>query len=180
MKTWTKKFVSLLLATVILAGIASPEISYAASSPIKKVTIKEVASGKKIGSTIEPPLYIGKDYRITVTLAKSSKKKTIKFTYPFTVKYGKKRAVKLTVGGKTSTICKIKANPSPKTLQANVDLKSAHIKTGNKWKKIKLKTSEGVNTIKAFTLKKIPKNTQIRIDLNVHTLHRSSTPSRRK
>ena len=70
MKTWTKKFVSLLLATVILAGIASPEISYAASSPIKKVTIKEVASGKKIGKNNYPPHKIWKEYRQTVKHSK--------------------------------------------------------------------------------------------------------------
>lgn len=176
----TKRLISLLLTAVVLAGAVSPETSYAASKPVKKVVVKDITDGKVIGSTIKAPSYNPHDYYVTVTLAKSSKKTKIKLKYPEIVPRGKTAPIKLTIGKKSVTIGKIKPYTGKNLYtgknvrQANVSLKSVSIKMGKKWKKVKLfhYASDPIQWyMKDFSLKKIPANTQIRIKFGISTLY---------
>lgn len=164
---------------MVLAGVIAPETSYAASKPVKKVVIKDITNKKIIGSTIKSEQLSTHDYYVTVTLTKSSKKTKIKLKYPEIVRRGKTAPIKLTIGKKSVTIGKIKPytgkSPTGRTVrQANVSLKSVAVKTGKKWKKMKLfhYADDPIQWyMKDFSLKKIPANTQIRIKFGIGTLY---------
>lgn len=169
----SKKIISLLLAIIMLVTVIDPTVSHAATKiPVTKVTTQDIRNKDKFGSIIDLHLWGNYYYRTTVTLAKSSKKTKIKLKYNHQIRPLKSGAFKLTVGKKTVTICKLYSYPyKVKGHTTNLYLESVEIKTGNKWKKVKV-TNDGVKAngvyseMKTLTLKKIPKGTKMRFTFN--------------
>lgn len=185
----SKKIISLLLVIIMLAAAAAPTTTVqAAKSPVTKSTTQDTRTGKKYGNTFYLPFWGNYYYRTTVNLRASSKKTKFKLKYSHKIRNMKSGTFKLTVGKKTVTICKPDSFPytnygvPPELLEddrINLYLESVEIKTGKKWKKVKI-TNAGVvkdnlySEMKPFTLKKIPKGTQMRITFNA----RVGTPRR--
>lgn len=179
MRKQTRRIASLLLVLTMMANILAPTtVVYAATkSPVTKVTTQDIRNKDKFGNSCTLHLWGCYYYRTTATLAKSSKKTKIKLKYSHQIRPLKSGTFKLTVGKKTVTVCKIYSYPY-KTVNnkvlghtTNLYLESVEIKTGNKWKKVKV-TNDGVEAegvrseMKTFTLKKIPKGTKIRFTFN--------------
>lgn len=183
MNKWVKR-ISLLLAIIMLAVTVAPTTTAhaAAKSPITKITGQPIKNGiNKWGRDKDfavTPFFGSYYYRTTVTFAKSSKKTKLKLKYSHQVRQSKPGTVKLTVGKKTVTICKFKSFPYKQEYNIDDDvvtkvyLESVEIKTGKKWKKVKI-TNDGVKAgdiyseMKPFTLKKIPKGTKMRFTFNI-------------
>ena len=162
----------------MLMTVVDPTVSHAATkSPVTKVTTQDIRNKDKFGNSFILHFWGCYYYRTTVTLAKSSKKTKIKLKYSHQIRPSKSGAFKLTIGKKTVTICKVNSFPYNQKLAegrghtTNLYLESVEIKTGNKWKKVKV-TNDGVEAegvrseMKTFTLKKIPKGTKIRFTFN--------------
>lgn len=177
MKKTIKKVIGLLLAMVMLMTVIDPTVSYAATkSPVTKVTRQDVRNGWKYGSTMNLQFWGNYHYRITATLAKSSKKTKLKLKYSHKVTPSKPGAIKLTVGKKTVKLCKLVSYPYDKEgykiRTANIYLESVEIKTGKNWKKVNItndgiRVSEVYSEMKALILKKIPKSTKMRFNFNI-------------
>ena len=182
MKRWTKRF-SLLLAIMMLVTTVTPTTTaQAAKSPVTKFTGQPIKNGiNKWGRYKDfavTPFFGSYHYRTTVTFAKSTKKTKLKLKYNHQIRQSKPGAVKLTVGKKTVKICKFKSFPYKQEYNINDDvvtkiyLESIEIKTGKKWKKVKI-TNDGVKAgdvyseMKPLTLKKIPKGTKMRFTFNI-------------
>lgn len=157
----------------MLMTVVDPTVSHAATkSPVTKVTTQDIRNKYRFGGVVDLDLWGNYYYCTTVTLAKSSKKTKIKLKYSHQIRPLKSGAFKLTVGKKTVTVCKLYSYPyKVKGHTTNLYLESVEIKTGNKWKKVKV-TNDGVKAegvrseMKTFTLKKIPKGTKIRFAFN--------------
>lgn len=188
MGKWTKR-ISLLLAIIMLVTIVAPTTAVqAAKSPVTKITTQNITANKKLGKTFYLSLWGNYNYRTTVDLAKSSKKTKLKLKYSHKIHPSKSGTFKLTVGKKTVTVCKPMSYPYKQqgipdhlTTSLNIDLylEKIEIKTGKKWKKVKIThdgvKAEGVHSeMKTLTLKKIPKGTKLRITFNA----RVGTPRR--
>lgn len=163
----------------MLMTVVDPTVSYAAAkSPVAKVTRQDIRNGWKYGSTMTMQFWGNFHYRITVDLAKSSKKTKLKLKYSHKVTPSKSGTIKLTVGKKTVKLCKLVSYPYKKegyssSSDTKLYLDSVEIKTGTgkKWKKVKI-TNDGViannvhSEMEALTLKKIPKGTKMRFIFN--------------
>jgi len=183
LKKQSKKIISLLLAAIMLMTVVDPVATHAAAkSSVAKVTLQPIKNGlnywERSGSTVTTPAAGNFYYRITVNLAKSSKKTKLKLKYSHQVRPSKSGTVKLTVGKKTVRLCKFKSFPYKQRYNLDVDtatniyLESVEIKTGKKWKKVAV-TNDGVkrdgvhSEMRAYTLKKIPKGAKIRFTFNM-------------
>ncbi len=179
----SKKIISLLLAVVMLISVADPVVSYAVTKkPVTKITLQPIKNGThlwdKSGSTVITPAAGNFYYRITVNLAKSSKKTKLKLKYSHQIRPSKSGTAKLIVGKKTVKLCKFKSFPYKQRYNLDIDtatniyLESVEIKTGKKWKKVSV-TNDGVkrdevhSEMKTLTIKKIPKSTKIRFTFNM-------------
>ena len=165
----------------MLATTVAPTTTVqAAKSPVTKSSTQDTRTGKKYGNTFYLPLLGNYYYRTTVNLRTSSKKTKFKLKYSHQIRAMKTGTFKLTIGKKTVTVCKPESFPyanygvPPELWGAgttHIYLESVEIKTGKKWKKVKI-TNAGVvkdnvySEMKPFTLKKIPKGTQMRITFN--------------
>lgn len=164
MKKTIKKIASLLLAIIMLMTVIDPTASYAATkSPLKKITRQDTRNGWKYGSTMEMQFWGNFYYRITVDFAKSTKKTKLKLKYSHQIRPSKPGAIKLTVGKKTVKLCKLVSYPYDKEgysiRTTNLYLESVEIKTGKKWKKVKVnndgvKVNNVYSEMKTYTLKK--------------------------
>lgn len=174
----SKKIASILLAIIMLMTAINPTVVHAATkSPVTKVTTQDIRNKDRFGNSFILHSWGCYYYRTTITLAKSSKKTKIKLKYSHRIRPCKSGTFKLTVGKKTTTVCKIYSYPY-KTVNhkvlghtTNLYLESVEIKTGSKWKKVKVTNdgieAEGVRSeMKTFTLKKVPKGTKIRFTFN--------------
>lgn len=181
------KRISLLLAIIMLVTIVTPTTAVqAAKSPVIKYTTQDIRRGNKYGKTFYLPSWGTFNYRTTVSLAASSKKTKLKLKYSHKIRPSKSGTIKLTVGKKTVTVCKPESFPHrqygvPDHLAPTpkLYLERVEIKTGKKWKKVKIThdgvKAEGVHSeMKTLTLKKIPKGTKLRITFNA----RVGTPRR--
>ena len=162
----------------MLMTVVDPTVSYAAAkSPVTKVTTQDIRNKDKFGNSFILPSWGNYYYRTTVTLTKTSKKTKIRLKYNHQIRPCKSGTFKLTVGKKTTTVCKIYSYPY-KTINnrvlghtTNLYLESVEIKTGKKWKKVKV-TNDGIKAngvyseMKTLTLKKIPKGTKMRFTFN--------------
>ncbi len=174
MKKQSKKIISLLLAVIMLMTVVDPLVTHAAAkSPVTKISTEYLRTGKKSGSTVRLQMWGSYFYRTTVTLAKSSKKTKIRLKYDHKIRPSKSGTFKLTVGKKTVTVCTLRSYPYVRQgygedfgYTTEVYLESVEIKTGKKWKKIKLANDQvrrGVFAkMNTYTLKKIPKGTKVR------------------
>lgn len=176
MKKWTKR-ISLLLAVIMLVTAITPTTAQAAKSPITKITRQPIRNGIHFwdvnGNIVTTPFWGNYYLCTTVTFAKSPKKTKLSLSYSHQVTPSKSGVVKLKVGKKTITVCKLKSAPKePSHAVAHVYLDSVEIKTGKKWKKIAI-TNDGVmeneihSEMQPLTLKKIPKGTKMRMIWNV-------------
>lgn len=178
MKQWTKR-ISLLLAIIMLVTIVTPTtVAQAAKSPVTKVTRQDIRNKWKYGSTMTMQFWGNFRYRVTVDLAKSSKKTKLKLKYSHKITPSKSGAIKLAVGKKTVKLCSLKSYPYDKEgyriRTTNLYLESVEVKTGKKWKRAKI-TKDGIKAedihseMKTLTLKKIPKGTKVRFIFNART-----------
>lgn len=174
MKKQSKKIISLLLAAIMLITLVDPVATHAAAkSPVTKISTEYLRTGEKSGSTVRLHFWGSYFYRTTVTLAKSSKKTKIRLKYDHKIRPSKSGTFKLTVGKKTVKVCTLRSYPYGMSdgrpdygYTTEVYLESVEIKTGKKWKKIKLANDQVKRGVFAkmntYTLKKIPKGTKIR------------------